>query len=254
MLDSKKFSSENQLNMSETWNWANYDIHLNNNHNGNNGDLEQNKCLNDFPNTNHQIHLPSIESVRRLTHYDNNLNHIYNNELYSTCFYNQNQNQNQNQHDHLHKSEYNLPQIIDHNNEQYEIDLQKLPKTNYDNYFINHDRNNTNHIDRIIDYFPIINTDTNDLISSTPNSLIHLNQIDQYTLITCNEVKGNDNSSTIVHSNNNNNNNNNNDNDNIINESKENSNLTIQQHLWDIKDLKLPKVSIIIYYSVNSMS
>ncbi|VDP24505.1 unnamed protein product [Schistosoma mattheei] len=318
MLDSKKFSSEKQLNMSETWYWANCDIHLNNNHNGNNvsstltpqwnsnlpayidqttlnnssiniinpttlstinnnvlntttttttntntnlykpaystklyhtyqGDLEQNKCLNDFPNTN-QIHLPSIESVRRLTHYDNNLNHIYNNELYSTCFYDNNNNHNQ--HDHLHKSEYNLPQITYHNNEQYEIDLQKLPKTNYDNYFINHERNNTNHIDRIIDYFPIINTDTNYLVSSTPNSLIHFNQIDQYTLVTCNEVKGNDNSSTIVH-NNNNNNNNNNDNDNIINESKENSSLTIQQHLWDIKDLKLPKVSIIIYYSVN---
>ncbi|CAH8566474.1 unnamed protein product [Schistosoma mattheei] len=233
MLDSKKFSSEKQLNMSETWYWANCDIHLNNNHNGNNvsstltpqwnsnlpayidqttlnnssiniinpttlstinnnvlntttttttntntnlykpaystklyhtyqGDLEQNKCLNDFPNTN-QIHLPSIESVRRLTHYDNNLNHIYNNELYSTCFYDNNNNHNQ--HDHLHKSEYNLPQITYHNNEQYEIDLQKLPKTNYDNYFINHERNNTNHIDRIIDYFPIINTDTNYLVN-----------------------------------------------------------------------------------------
>ncbi|XP_018646253.1 glial cells missing related [Schistosoma mansoni] len=220
MLDSNKFSSsEKQLNISETWNWANYDISLNNtNHNGNGGNIEQNKCLTNFPNSNH-IHLPSIESVRKITYNNNNLNHSYNNESYSTCHY-----------DHQHKPEYTLPPITYPNIEQYETDLRNLTKTNELNHTTTHNNNN---LDQIVDYLPVIHTDTtitNYLVSSTPNPLIHLNQIDQYNLITCNELKGNDNSSNIIH-----------DDKNIIDESKDNSSLTVQQHLWDIKDLKLPK-------------
>uniref|UniRef100_A0A5K4FC61 GCM domain-containing protein n=1 Tax=Schistosoma mansoni TaxID=6183 RepID=A0A5K4FC61_SCHMA len=281
MLDSNKFSSsEKQLNISETWNWANYDISLNNtNHNGNGvsstltpqwnsnipayiidqttlnntsmniiysttlstinnninlykpaystklyhtyqGNIEQNKCLTNFPNSNH-IHLPSIESVRRITYNNNNLNHSYNNESYSTCHY-----------DHQHKPEYTLPPITYPNIEQYETDLRNLTKTNELNHTTTHNNNN---LDQIVDYLPVIHTDTtitNYLVSSTPNPLIHLNQIDQYNLITCNELKGNDNSFNIIH-----------DDKNIIDESKDNSSLTVQQHLWDIKDLKLPKVN-----------
>ncbi|KAK4468336.1 hypothetical protein MN116_008131 [Schistosoma mekongi] len=295
MLNSNEFPSEKQLTMSENWNWAIYDINMNNNtnHDGNvtdsstfvsqwnsnipaydivdqtilknssntsnntvnlckpayshklyhenQGDIEYIKCLNNFPNSS-QIHLPSIGSVRRQTNYDD-----YNNASYSTCLYND-------QRQIYQKTEIILPQITGHSIDQYDTDLRKVNRSSYYDCSINNEVNYINNTDRSVDYLPTINTDPKYLVSTNQslNSVVKSDQIDQYTLPKCDNLRisiisglndGNSNNSNNNDSNNNSKIIQTHKNSNIVSDSNENSNLTIQQHLWDIKDLKLPKVN-----------
>ncbi|TNN05480.1 Transcription factor glial cells missing, partial [Schistosoma japonicum] len=119
---------------------------------------------------------------------------------------------------------------------------------------MNNEINRINNTDRISDYLPTINTDPNYLVSTNQsiNSVVKSNQIDQYTSSKCDNLRISIISGLNDGSSNNSNNNDSNDNSKIIqthnnssivSDSKENSNVAIQQHLWDIKDLKLPKVN-----------
>ncbi|CAH8529639.1 unnamed protein product [Schistosoma turkestanicum] len=207
------------------------------------------------------IHLPSIESVRQCTpahhqhgHQDHEDQEFHNDlnqtNLYSTSYY------HCYDHDHhlhywpsdeepneyvrnLYKSEHFLSRITDETCDQ--SDSQQIHLDINQSRRINHcsptttttttttiEPNSTN----------IVKCQVSTL--NSPSSIVNLNQIHQYTWITCNEIQVNSNNSTES-----------------IKESKDNSSLPPiqhqqhqQQHLWDIKDLKLPKVT---YYDLYEL-